>query len=241
MSNTIERASRKFWQSLKIAFWLTALLWGIHLFQVLTTIDFGTLGVYPRKQFGLKGILFSPLIHSGWPHLLSNTPPFFVLTFILFFFYRRAAVPSFASIYLLTGLTVWAFARDNAFHIGASGVVYGLVAFVFWSGIFRRNVKSIVLALVVVAYYSGMFAGIVPTEERVSWESHLFGALVGIFVAFWFKNRLDQDEKKPVWSWENEPSPEERYFLDRDTFDKTKAEREREREGDNDWFSTRSW
>jgi len=238
----IERTSAKFWDSLRIAFWMVAVLWGIHLFQVISGIDFGSLGVYPRRQFGLKGILFSPLIHSGWPHLLSNTPPFFVLTLILFFFYRRAAVPSFISIYLLTGLTVWGFARDNAFHIGASGVIYGLVAFVFWSGIFRRNVKSIVLALIVVVYYSGMFAGLVPTDEKVSWESHLFGALVGIFVAFWFKNRLEPDEKRPAWSWEQEPETEEQYFLERDTFDKTKAEREQEkREDGSDWFSTRTW
>ncbi len=238
MSTFIERTSKKFWSSLRIAIWLVAAVWMIHLFQVVTGMDFGTLGVYPRKEFGLKGILFSPLIHSGWPHLLSNTPPLFVLTLILFFFYRRAAVPSFFSIYFLTGLTVWAFARDNAFHIGASGVIYGLVAFVFWSGIFRRNVKSIVLALVVVVYYSGMFAGIVPTDEKVSWESHLFGALVGIFVAFWFKNRIDQDEKKPVWSWEQEPEAEKEFFLERDTFDKTKAEREQEKRGGGDWFST---
>jgi membrane associated rhomboid family serine protease len=242
MSTALDQASRNFKSALKVALWTVGIIWGIHLLQVLTGADYGTMGIYPRRQFGLKGILFSPLLHSGWKHLIANTPPLFVLTGIMFFFYRRVAVASFTAIYFLTGLAVWSFARPDAFHIGASGVVYGLVAFVFWTGIFRRNIRSIVLSLIVVVYYGGMFAGILPTEERVSWESHLFGALVGIFVAFWFKNRIEPEEKRPTWSWEQEGEAEKRYFLERDAFNKTKTEREQEKERDGDgWYSTRTW
>lgn len=231
----------KFQQSLLIPLILVALIWLIQIFQSLLGFDLGIYGVYPRKVFGLRGIFFSPLIHSGWPHLLSNTPPLFVLTAILMFFYRRVALSSFLMIYLLTGLTVWLFARDNAFHIGASGVIYGLVAFVFWNGVFRRNLKSIVLALLVVFYYGGMFVGIVPgQEENISWESHLLGGLVGIFASFWFKNQIERDEVRPTYSWEVEGEQASDFFLERDSFDRTKQERLKEKEqnnGGNDWFS----
>jgi membrane associated rhomboid family serine protease len=231
----------KFRQSLLIPLVLIAFIWLIQISQSLLGLDLGIYGVYPRKPFGLRGIFFSPLIHSGWPHLLSNTPPLFVLTAILLFFYRRVALSSFFMIYLLTGLTVWLFARDNAFHIGASGVIYGLVAFVFWNGVFRRNLKSIVLALLVVFYYGGMFVGIVPgQEENISWESHLLGGLVGIFASFWFKNQIEKDEVRPTYSWETEGEQESGYFLDRDSFEKTKTERLKDKEQNNsgnDWFS----
>ena len=229
----------KFRQSLLLPFILIAVLWVIQVLQSFLGIELSQYGVYPRRAFGLKGIFFSPLLHSGWPHLLSNTPPLFVLSAMILFFYRRIAIPSFFTIYFLTGLAVWIFARDNAFHIGASGVIYGLVAFVFWNGIFRRNLKSIVLALIVVFYYGGMFVGIVPGQEpNVSWESHLLGGIIGIFTSFWFKNQIEKDEKKPVYSWETEPDKPLDYFLDRDTFQKTKQERLREEQDNNSgWFS----
>ena len=231
---------QKFRESLLLPFWLIAALWIIQFLQSLTGTDLGIYGVFPRETFGLRGILFSPLIHSGWPHLLSNTPPLFMLGAIVMFFYRRIAIQSFVMIYLLSGLAVWLFARDNAFHIGASGLIYGLVAFVFWNGIFRRNLKSIDLALIVVFYYGSMFMGILPNgEANISWESHLMGGLVGIFTSFWFKNSIEKDEERPTYSWEQEPEEEGDYFLNRDTFEKTKQERQRER--DNDWFSTGTW
>ncbi len=233
---------KKFRDSLFLPLYLIALLWIIQLFQSLTGANFGIYGIFPREVFGLRGIILAPLLHSGWPHLLSNTPPLLMLSVIVLFFYRRIAIQSFLMIYLLTGLMVWIFARDNAFHIGASGVVYGLVAFVFWNGIFRRNLKSIVLALIVVFYYGSMFVGILPSTERdVSWESHLLGALVGIFTSFWFKDVIEKDEQPTRYSWENEPEADEQYFLERDTFDKTKEERKRERRSGDDWFSTGTW
>ncbi len=233
---------QKFRESLIIPFWLIVLLWAIQAFQSLTGVSLGTYGVYPREVFGLRGILFSPLLHSGWSHLLANTPPLFVLTAMALFFYRRIAFRSFAMIYLLTGIAVWLFARDRAFHIGASGVVYGLVAFMFWNGIFRRNLKSIVLSLIIVFYYGGMFVGIVPGEKDVSWESHLLGGLVGIFAAFWYKGVDEPDEHRPLYSWEQEGESEQSHFLDRGTFDQTKEERKREQEQQGgSWFSSGTW
>ncbi|NJL76973.1 MAG: rhomboid family intramembrane serine protease [Saprospiraceae bacterium] len=171
-------------------------------------------------------------------HLLSNSIPLFVLSVIILFFYRKVALSSFLILYLVTGLTVWIFARGNTYHIGASGVVYGLVSFVFWMGIFRRSVKAIILALIVTVLYSGMFLGVLPNQEGISWESHLLGGLVGIFAAYWFKDDLEPDDEKPTYSWENEPELLERpFFLNRDAFDKKKSERDA---GSSDWFSNQS-
>ncbi|MDX1667136.1 MAG: rhomboid family intramembrane serine protease [Saprospiraceae bacterium] len=229
--------SQKMYSSIGLPLKFILVLWGIHLLQLVLPIDFAWLGIYPGRPWGLRGILFAPLIHSSFGHLLSNSIPLLMLGAIIMFFYRRVALRSFLLIYFLTGLAVWIFGRP-VFHIGASGVVYGLVAFVFWNGIFRRNLKSIVLALLVVFYYGSMFLGIVPGQEGISWESHLMGGIVGILVSFLFRDQIEEDERPRTYSWEEEENDdgEGRYFLDRDAFDRTRSEQERERQG-GDWFS----
>ena len=221
-------------QSLRFPFVVLIAMWAIHLVKVITGIPFVRLGILPRHIEGLKGILTAPLIHGDWAHLISNTVPFAVLSAIIFLFYRRVAVRSFLLIYLFTGAGVWLFARnyssvgDPIWHIGASGVVYGLLSFVFWNGVFRRSFKAIALALIILVMYSGYFLGIVPNQPGISWESHLYGALVGIAVSYLFKDSIEQDEEpEPVYV--DEPY-DERYLLPRDTFEKTLAERQRERE-----------
>lgn len=208
---------------LKFPIILVVLMWASELFETFTGQLLSRNGIYPRELDGILGILFSPFIHSDFEHLLSNTVPLFVLTTIMIFFYRRVAIPAFFFIQVLTGFAVWLFARPS-YHIGASGVVYGLVAFVFWSGVFRRNVRSIILALIVVIMYSGYFYGILPNKEGVSWESHLFGGIVGIFTAFLFKNIKEPDEEE-INPWLEEEEEETTYFLPRDTFEKTKKQR----------------
>lgn len=214
--------------SLKFPFQFVLLIWGIHFLQVITSFDLGPYGVYPREFFGLRGIVFSPLIHDDLRHLLSNSAPLFVLSAMILYFYRRVAYRSMLMVYLLTGVAVWLFAR-SVFHIGASGVVYGLVSFVFWSGVFRRSIKSIILALIVTFLYSGYFLGILPNQDGISWESHLLGGLVGIFTAYWYKEEIEADEEHQPPSWESEQE-EKTPFLDRDVFEKTKAERDQEKE-----------
>ena len=217
----------RFRLSLLFSLQFAALVGLLHTMRSLTGFPPLSWGILPRHTEGLVGVVAAPLLHGSWGHLFSNLPPLIALTFILFYFYRRTAYPALIMVYLLTGVAVWAFAR-TVVHVGASGVVYGLVAFVFWSGIFRRNIKSIILALIVLMYYGSMFVGIFPGEEGISWESHLLGALAGIFTAFWYKNKKENDEAPPRYSWEEEPkSLDEPYFFDRDVFEKTKEERRR--------------
>jgi len=210
-------------QSLQLPLLFVALLWILHLLQYFSGFDLGPFGVYPRQFFGLRGVFLAPLIHADFAHLISNSIPLLALSGIIFYFYRRVAVRSFLMIYLLTGLAVWAFGR-SVFHIGASGVVYGLMAFILGTGIFRRNIKSVTLALIVFLFYSGMLVGLFPVQTGVSWEGHLSGAIVGIFTAFFYKLEIETDEIVPVYP--PEPDLASRpYFLPRDTFEKTRAER----------------
>jgi membrane associated rhomboid family serine protease len=210
-------------KQLKLPLLLVVSLWSLEIIELMTDRSFTTWGILPRKVSGLRGIFTAPFIHSDWDHLMSNTVPLFTLSLITVVFYKRIALASILMIYVLTGAMVWLFARGN-YVVGASGVVYGLVSFVFWSGVFRRDAKSVVLALIVLTVYSGLFAGILPQEERVSWESHLFGALVGIFTAYLFKNVKADDSVEEVETRENY---EESYYLPRDTFAMTKSERAR--------------
>lgn len=198
-----------------------------------TGINLGrSFGLLPGSISGLKGILFSPLLHSqeGWGHILSNTPPLFVLTSMLLFFYPRVGQKAFWTIYILAGVFLWVFGiftriGQYDYHIGASGLIYGLVAFIFWSGIFRKNVKDIALALIVLFFYGSLFTGILPGKIGISWEGHLMGALAGALVAFWFKSGIEEDEKRQIPSWEKEKTAEPKHFFDADVFTKRKEER----------------
>jgi membrane associated rhomboid family serine protease len=237
----LKKEAQKFIEAIQFPIIFVILMWVVHLFKVAFQLSLGGYGVYPRAVDGLKGILLSPLIHGDFHHLISNTVPIFALSVMIFLFYRKIAFQSFILIYLLTGLAVWLFARP-VYHIGASGVVYGLVSFVFWNGIFRRNVKSIALALIVTTLYSGYFLGILPNQPGISWESHLFGGIVGILVSFLFKSSIEKDEEVKENPWLSEASEQPRNYLDPEVFEKTRQEKLRKQEEqDRDWFSTRTW
>lgn len=164
-----------------------ALLWFVKTVEWALSVDFGVFGIHPRTLKGAFGILAGPLIHGDFMHLLSNSFPLILLGIGVLYFYNKIAISVFLWIYFVTGISVWIFARD-AYHIGASGVVYGLVAFIFFSGLFRRDVRSIAIAFTVILLYGGMFYGIIPTDPSISWESHLLGSFTGIFCAFYYKN-----------------------------------------------------
>ena len=232
----MKKETQKLIQALHFPISFIIILWIVQIVRSALNMSLGAYGIYPRAVDGLKGIFLAPLIHGDYHHLISNSVPLIVLTFIIYLFYRRVALASFLLIYVLTGFAVWLFARP-VYHIGASGLVYGLVAFVFWNGIFRRNMKSIVLALVVTILYSGYFMGILPNQEGISWESHLFGGVVGIFVSFLFKGVVEKEDT-PEDPWAQESLEKPKYFFERDVFEKTKEERKREKD---DWFSSNTW
>lgn len=178
-----------------------AVLWIVHISSLFVSENFSKLGLLPRNLVGLLGIITAPLIHADFSHLISNTIPLLILGWIIFTFYRKVAYLLFIFIYLVTGLLVWIFARQ-VYHIGASGIVYGFVSFLFFSGIFRRDNISITLALIITFLYGGLVWGILPGMEGISWESHLFGGIAGLIAAYLFR-KIDPPSKK--YDWEDEP------------------------------------
>jgi membrane associated rhomboid family serine protease len=229
-SDGLGLARRHFFDSLTFPLFAIAFLWLVHIWQMVHDFDPGMYGIMSRRIWGLRGIVTAPLVHGSWKHLASNSIPLFVLTFLSLYFYRKVAMQAFWLIYFLTNTAVWLFARPVS-HIGASGIVYGLVAFIFWTGIFRRSLRSIMLAGIVILLYSGMFMGILPEQEGISWESHLLGSLVGIFVAYLFKSELEDDEvKSQAGTISDDQYSEKKPFLSADIFDKTKLQRALEKE-----------
>jgi membrane associated rhomboid family serine protease len=162
------------------------LLWGIKSIEWARDLDLGYFGILPRTLRGSIGIITGPLIHGDLLHLMSNTFPLLVLGLGLFYFYHKIALEVFAWIYLATGFWVWVIGRE-AYHIGASGIVYGLMMFIFWGGVFRKNPRSLALSMIIFFLYGYMIYGIFPGDDGVSWESHLMGSVAGIFLAIYFK------------------------------------------------------
>lgn len=173
--------------SLAAAFFFVVLIWAVWIVDLLLIgIDFANYGIYPREESGLIGVAFAPLIHGGRLHLLSNSAPLFILTALCLYFYRGVIWIAGPFIYIVSGLLVWGLAR-TAFHIGASGVIYGMAAFLVFSGIFRGRVLPLLLALIVAGLYGGLVWGVLPTNPGVSWEAHLFGAISGGTGAYLFR------------------------------------------------------
>jgi len=205
---------------------LLLLLWTIEAADTFFSLGLSILGIYPREWSGFPGIFTAPFIHSTWGHLASNSIPLLTLTSIMILFYRKAALYASVFIMLGSGIMVWLFGRPS-YHIGASGMVFGLISFIFFTGIFKKNVKSIVLSLIVLTLYSGSVSSMFPNvEKNISWESHLFGAIVGLLTSFIFRNVVEDDEKQyhQEPSWANETTIKQ-YFLPRDAFEKTKMQR----------------
>lgn len=194
--------SSKLFFSLLYPTLFVAILWVIKLFEMAFDYNFFWYGLYPRTLHGLIGIATAPLLHANLSHLTSNSLPLIILGAMMFFFYRPIAFQVFFWVYLMTGVWVWAAARSS-YHIGASGILYGFVTFLFFSGIFRKDVRLMALSMFVVFLYGGMVWGILPIIQGVSWESHLLGSLAGVITAYNFRNE-GPAPKKYDWGTDEE-------------------------------------
>lgn len=192
---------KKFFLSLIIPGTFVFIMWLVKITEVLFGFELSSLGIYPLSLQGLPGILFSPLIHDDFTHLLNNSLPLLLLSTALFYFYSEVALKVFSLTWLITGILVWTGGRE-AWHIGASGMVYGLASFLFFSGIIRKYFRLIALSLLVVFLYGEMVWGLFPgVYQNISWESHMLGFFAGILLAVWFRKEGPQ---QPVYEWMEE-------------------------------------
>jgi membrane associated rhomboid family serine protease len=185
-------------------------IWFVFLLQNTIPFNFSKLGVLPRDSAGLLGIITSVFIHGDINHIASNTLPLLVLGMMLFYFYKKIAMPVFFWLWLVSGVWLWIGGRNHAsyptYHIGASTLVYGLAAFLFFSGLFRRHLRLMVVSALVVFLYGGIVWGIFPIKQEISWEGHLFGMIAGIIIAF---NYRKEGPKRRVYQWEENDEEEE--------------------------------
>jgi membrane associated rhomboid family serine protease len=196
---------KRFFLSLIIPGIFIFLMWFVKVTEVLFEADFSRFGIYPLTVRGLAGIVLSPFIHSDFRHLFNNSLPLFLLSLALFYFYSEIAFKVFSLTFIITGTLVWIGGRE-AWHIGASGMVYGLASFLFFSGIIRKYFRLVALSLLIVFLYGEMVWGIFPgIHDNISWESHMLGFLSGIFLAIIYR---EQGPQSPVYEWMEEEDTE---------------------------------
>jgi membrane associated rhomboid family serine protease len=201
---------REDYHQLKRSFTLTVLftaaLWLIKIVEIMLGANLIKYGVYPGQMSGLAGILWAPLIHSSFTHLFANTAPLLVLGTVLLYGYPKSAKIVIPAVYFGTGLGVWLFARQ-AFHVGASGLTFGFMFFVFTVGVLRWDKRATSLSLVVFFLYGGMIWGIFPNKPDISFESHFFAAMIGIALAVLLRNH-DPYPARKTYSWEEDEETE---------------------------------
>lgn len=186
-------------QEQKIPVIFVILIWIIHVAGIFLKIPLSIFGLKPGSLIGLTGILTSPLIHGSLDHLFSNTIPLLVLGYGLFSFYKTSSSRVFFLIYFLSGITVWIIGRPS-YHIGASGIIYGMASFIFFSGIIRRDKRAIALSLLTTFLYGGMIWGILPIDRGISWEGHLAGGFWGFVLSIIFRKK----DKYIQYEWEED-------------------------------------
>jgi membrane associated rhomboid family serine protease len=189
-----------------IAAFFTAVLWTIKLSELALGMDLSRYSIYPGDPATLTGTLFAPLLHESLRHLFANTAPILVLGTALLYGYPKSARIALPVIYLGSGLAVWLFARPS-WHLGASGLAFGLMFFIFTMGVVRWERRAIALSLAVFLLYGGMIWGLFPTDPHISFEYHLAGATLGLVLAV-LLGRLDPPAPEKTYCWEQEGGEE---------------------------------
>lgn len=180
--------------------------------QELYKFDFSPYAIQPRKTVGLTGILCGGFIHGDWSHFISNIIPFLLFSIGMFIYYKFA-FKTLISIMLLTNFYVWIIGEPNTFHVGISGLIYGLASFHITSAILRKEKRIIAFAMLIIFLYGSLIWGFFPEffpQLKISWESHLMGFITGIVFAFYYKDEGPQGYKYP--ETEEEENEEDAYW-----------------------------
>lgn len=201
-----------------VPLFLLFILYTLKFLEINMDWDFMRLGVYPMEKRGVFGIFAHPLVHSSFKHLLANSLPFFILSWCLFYFYKDIAPYIFFAIWIGCGTLTFLIGKAG-WHIGASGIIYGLAFFIFFSGILRRHIPLIAISLLVTFAYGGLVWNMLPqfAKATTSWEGHLSGAITGTICAIAFMKYgpqrpnpfTDEEEEKEENSQEKEKGDNE--------------------------------
>ena len=206
--NAMSLERKKLIGALTVPVVLLFIMWVIKLVEIIFDVNLSWLGTGPLEVNGLQGIVFMPFVHGDLNHLMANTGSFLILSTALFYFYKDLSLRVLIGIWLLSGLWVWFGGRDS-WHVGASGVIYGLASFLFVSGAIRKNNQLAALAMVVAFLYGSIIWGIFPDffpKENISWEGHLGGLISGVILAVYYRKSGPQRRK---YSWDLEEEEEE--------------------------------
>ncbi len=198
-----DKAARSFSLALQLAIAVTSVIWFIWLSDAYLDLGLTRYGLQPRDLGGLLGIVTAPLLHSDLEHMFSNTLPLLVSLTAVLYLYPNSALRVIPMVWLGSGLLGWCIGRPSI-HVGASGFVYGLLAFVFVSGLFRQDLRSVGVSLVVWFLYGSMIWGVLPIRPQMSWELHLSGAILGVAMAVLYRGW----DRVPVkrYEWEDDDS-----------------------------------
>jgi len=201
------RARSSFRLALKIALVFIGILWTIFIFDAVFGLRLGRFGLRPGSIPGLVGIVTAPLLHGSVQHLLSNTIPLLISLTATLYLYPSSSVRVIPMIWLGSGAMAWFIGRPSL-HLGVSGLIYGLLAYVFIGGLLRRDMRSVSVSLLVGFLYGSMVWGVLPIRPHMSWEMHLAGAVIGCLLAVLYRNwdriplvryEWEDDESVPEW------------------------------------------
>ena len=189
---------KELFKILFVPFLFLIIMWLVKLIEFQFDLSFIKFGISPQKLSGLKGIFFSPFIHKDFTHLFNNSYPILILGGLLFSVYKKIAAEIFIWLFFISGFWLWIIGRP-AFHIGASGIIYGLSSFLFISGIIKKNPRLAAVSCVIIFLYGSLIWGILPIKESISWEGHLSGFLAGVLMAIFYRKK---GPKRKKYQWE---------------------------------------
>lgn len=210
-SKIISKENKRFYYAAFFPFIISFLMILVFLFERGMGWDFTKYGLEPRNINSLLNVFFVPFIHADFGHLTNNVIAFFVLSVSLYYFYSPIASKVLIFSTILSGFILWIIGRDS-YHIGASGVIFSLSFFLFFSGIIRKHIPLIAISLIIVFLYGNNVWHLLPwiPNDPVSWEGHLAGGIIGTFLAVFFKNKGPQ---KPEKIWEEDENDLEEEWM----------------------------
>ena len=203
-----KKAQKNFMLALQIALSVTGLLWFVLITDQYLDLNLARFGLRPRDAQGLLGLITTPLLHGGVEHLFSNSLPLIISLTTVLYLYPNSSLRALPMIWLGSGLLAWLIGRPSL-HVGASGFIYGVLAFVFLSGMLRRDLRSIAVSLLVWFLYGSMIWGVLPIRPKMSWELHLSGAILGVAMALLY-HKWDRVPVKR-YEWEDDDSVPDWY------------------------------